>query len=113
MLMRIVLPALALAAAAAAPAAAQSEPVSVVVPYGDLDLTKEAGRKMLDARLTRAASKVCGTVSVRDLARLGAHKACIADARASAAPQVELALNAANARRVAVLSTKLAVLAGL
>lgn len=109
MLMRIVLPALALAAATPALA----EPVSVVVPFGDLDLTKDAGRKVLDARLTRAASKVCGTVSVRDLARLAARRACIAEARASAAPQVELALNAANARRVAVLSAKLAVLAGL
>ncbi|WP_066527312.1 UrcA family protein [Erythrobacter sp. CCH5-A1] len=109
MLMRIVLPALALAAATPALA----EPVSVVVPYGDLDLTKEAGRKALDARLARAANKVCGPVNVRDLARLSARRACIAEARASAEPQVELALNAANARRVAVLSAKLAVFAGL
>lgn len=109
MLMRIVLPALALAIAA--PAAAQ--PASITVPYGDLDLTKDAGRKALDVRITRAAGRLCGTVGARDLVQIAAHKACVAEARASAAPQVELALNAANAGRVAVLSAKLAVFAGL
>ena len=108
MLMRIVLPALALAAAT--PALAQ--PVSATVPYGDLDLTKETGREVLDARITRAANRLCGTVGARDLARIAAHKTCVAEVRASAAPQVELALNAANARRVAALATKLSVFAG-
>ncbi len=109
MLMRLVLPALALAAAA--PALAQQ--ASIEVPYGDLDLTKDAGRKALDARIARAANRLCGTVGARDLVQIAAKKACVAEARASVAPQVELALNAANARRVAVLSTKLAVFAGL
>ena len=109
MLMRIVLPALALSLAA--PAAAET--ASIAVPYGDLDLTKEADRKTLDARIARAATRLCGAVGARDLVRIAAHKACVAEARASAAPQVELALNAANARRVAVLSAKLAVFAGL
>lgn len=109
MLMRIVLPALALAAAT--PALAQ--PATIVVPYGDLDLTREAGRKALDARITRAATRLCGTIGARDLARITAHKACVAEVRASTAPQVELALDAANARRVAALSAKLAVFAGL
>jgi UrcA family protein len=109
MLMRIVLPALALAIAA--PAAAET--ASIAVPYGDLDLTEDAGRKVLGARIARAATRLCGTVGARDLVRIAAHKACVAEARASAAPQVELALNAANARRVAVLSAKLAVFAGL
>lgn len=109
MFMRLVLPAFALAFAA--PALAQ--PVSIAVPYGDLDLTRDAGRKVLDARITRAANRICGTGGARELVRIAAHKACIAEARASAAPQVELALNAANARRVAGLSVKLAVFAGL
>jgi UrcA family protein len=109
MLIRIVLPALALAAAT--PALAQ--PYSVSVPYGDLDLTKDADRKALDARITRAARKVCGTLGARDLVHIVARQDCIVAARASAAPQVELALNAANARRVAALSAKLAVFAGL
>lgn len=109
MLMRIVLPALALAAATPALA----ETASIAVPYGDLDLTRDAGRKALDQRIARAANRLCGTVGARDLVRIAAHKACVAEARASAAPQLELALNAANARRVAVLSAKLAVFAGL
>ena len=109
MLVRIVLPAIALAAAA--PAAA--EPISVAVPYGDLDLTSEAGRKALDARLARAATKVCGgQAPARDLGRIAGWKACLAEARSSYRTQVDFALDAANARRVAVLADKLAVFAG-
>jgi UrcA family protein len=107
MLKRIVLPVLALAAAAPALA----EPVSVAVPYGDLDLTKEAGRKALDERLARAALKVCGTVAPRDLKQMAERRACLAEARTSYQAQVELALNNANARRVAVLADKIALLA--
>ncbi|MFN9634582.1 MAG: UrcA family protein, partial [Erythrobacteraceae bacterium] len=43
MLIRIALPAIARACAAFTPAAAQAETLSVSVPYGDLDLTKDAG----------------------------------------------------------------------
>jgi UrcA family protein len=90
-----------------------AEPVSVAVPYGDLDLTKDAGRAALETRLDRAVRKVCGAVVTRDLEKAAAHKACLAEARASYQPQVELALNTANARRVAVLATKMAIFAGL
>jgi UrcA family protein len=107
MFTRIVLSALALACAAPALA----EPVRVAVPYGDLDLTKEDGRKALDERLARATRKVCGSVPMRDLTQLAAHRSCVAEARASYQDQVELALNAANARRVAVLATKIGLLA--
>jgi UrcA family protein len=52
--------ALALAAAVlAVPAAAASETRSVNVRYGDLDLTSIEGQEQLDARLERAARKVC------------------------------------------------------
>ena len=105
MLMRIVLPALALAATAAPAFAA---PASIAVPYGDLDLTKEAGQKTLDIRLARAARQLCGGVtSARDLQRMSAYRACLAEARASWGEQVELALDNANARRVAVLADKI------
>jgi hypothetical protein len=57
--------------------------------------------------------KVCGPVVARDLEQFAAHKACLAEARASYRVQVGIALNTANARRVAVLATKLAVFAGL
>ena len=106
MFTRFVLPALALACATPALA----EPVRVAVPYGDLDLTKEAGRKTLDQRLARATRKVCGDAPMRDLTRRAAHRACLVEAEASYKPQVELALNAANARRVAVLADKISLL---
>lgn len=107
MFMRIALPALALACAAPAFA----EPISVAVPYGDLDLNNDAGRKALDQRLDRATRKVCGAAPVRDLALRSAYSACLANARTSYKSQVEIALNAANARRVAVLANKLGLLA--
>jgi UrcA family protein len=107
--MRLVLSALVLACAA--PALAES--VSVAVPYGDLDLTAAAGRKTLDERLERAARRVCGGVSpVRNMAQMREWRACRAEARASYEAQVALALDAANARRVAVLADKLGMIAG-
>jgi UrcA family protein len=109
MLIRTVLAAAALAAAT--PVLAQ--PVTVTVPHADLDLTREAGRKALEARVARAAEQVCGPIGARALSHVAAYRACLAEARASAQPQVELALNAANSRRVAMLSTRLAVFAGL
>lgn len=104
---RLVLPALALAFAA--PVAAET--VSFAVPYGDLDLTKAEGRDTLDRRLTRAARQVCGDRSARSVALIAARKDCLADVRANYQPQVELALNNANARRVAVLADKIVLLA--
>lgn len=107
MVIRLVLPAIALAFAA--PVVAQ--PTSVSVPYGDLDLTKADGREVLERRLTRAAHRVCGTYTARNLATIRQQKSCVADTRASYRTQVEVALNAANARRVAVLADKIALLA--
>lgn len=107
MLKHIVLPALALACAA--PAAA--EPVTVLVPYGDLDLTKDEGRDVLEARLARATARVCGgTPSARDLVQIQAYRACRAEARVGYETQVQLALDAANARRVAGLAAKIGLL---
>lgn len=107
MVTRFVLPALALALAV--PAAAET--TSITVPYGDLDLTKAEGRATLERRLGRATLRVCGDRQPRALPLIAAHRRCIADTRASYQPQVELALNAAHARRVAMLADKLAVLA--
>jgi UrcA family protein len=111
MLKRLVLSAAALACAAIA-APTLAEPVTLAVPYGDLDLTTQDGRAILDIRLARAARMVCGDVSAtRDLLAKRAHRACVAEARANTRDQVELALNAANARRVAVLADKIGLLA--
>jgi UrcA family protein len=108
MLVRIVLPALALGLAAPAFA----EPVSVAVPYGDLDLTKPAGREALDTRLDRAARQICGGAApARVLSEVRAYRACLDQARAGYQDQVQLALSTANARRVATLADKLGLLA--
>lgn len=108
MFTRIVLPALALACAAPAFA----EPATVTVPFGDLDLTKDAGRKTLEIRLARATRKVCGgSVPMRNLAMAKAYRECLAEVKTGYQSQVELALNNANARRVAVLADKIALLA--
>lgn len=110
MFTRIVLPALALACAA--PALASAEPAKVYVPFGDLDLTKDAGRKTLETRLARATRQVCGgAMPIRDLSRAKAYRECLAEVKTGYQSQVELALNNANARRVAVLADKIALLA--
>lgn len=105
--------ALLAAAALAGAAPVLAKPVTVTVPHADLDLTRAPGRKVLEARIARAAEQVCGPLATRELSRVAAHKACLAEVRASVQPQVELALDAANARRVASLATRMAVLAGL
>ena len=48
---------------------------------------------------------------VRDLTQLRGHRDCMIGARTAYQAQVELALNNANARRVAVLADKIALLA--
>lgn len=108
MFKRIVLPVLALACATPALA----EPVTIAVPFGDLDLTKDAGRKVLDQRLARATRKLCGGATpTRSLSQIKNYHACLAEVATGYQPQVELALNNANARRVAVLADKIALLA--
>lgn len=109
MITRFALSALVLGlAVAATPAAAQGD---VAVSYADLDLTKAAGRDMLDRRLDRAVRSVCGSRPLRDIGRMASHRNCVADARASYQGQVAIALNNANARRVAVLADKIGMLA--
>jgi UrcA family protein len=49
------------AASLTAPALAEDSDVNAAsVPYHDLDLTTEAGRKTLDFRVEKAARQVCG-----------------------------------------------------
>lgn len=110
MLTRFVLSAALLGLVAAAPAAAR-DTVSASVIYRDLDLTKAEGRAMLERRLARAERQVCGSFPMRELTRIAAYRECLAEARSSYRPQVELALNNANARRVAVLADKISVFA--
>jgi UrcA family protein len=107
--MRLLLSLAAAAAAyAAGPAVArESAPApSVAVGYADLDLSSEAGRRTLDARLASAVRTVCGTASDADLhgknqvarcltdtarAVAGGREAALASARAPAAGQIAAA----------------------
>jgi UrcA family protein len=69
---------------------------STSVRFADLDLTTDAGAAALHSRVARAATAVCGDADQRDLAAASRMMACRGVAMASAAPQVELALNAAR-----------------
>ncbi|KPP94442.1 UrcA family protein [Erythrobacter sp. HL-111] len=101
----------AIAGAATLPAAAQAaEPATAKVALADLDLTTKAGRDALDRRIDRAARKVCGgQPDLRNLGAFGAFRKCVDTARAGTEEQVRVALDAANARRVAMIADKLGV----
>lgn len=61
-----------------APSAAQE--ASVVVGYGDLDLTSPLGVARLDSRIDRALDSVCDVRSQADLRHLMATRKCRNDA---------------------------------
>ncbi|MEO0590428.1 MAG: UrcA family protein [Pseudomonadota bacterium] len=105
--------AFALALAAAAPASAQTDGEAViVVPYADLNLSNEEGRAALDRRLARAAREVCGgKPDLRDIRARTAFRECLAATTKRYEAQRLAALEAANAKRVAVLADKLGLLA--
>jgi UrcA family protein len=70
--------------------AAQAEAVnSVVVPYGDLNLTDSVGAKVLYSRLRKAAEQVCGPVpNLRELDRSSDYEQCRDSALHSAIRQI-------------------------
>lgn len=83
------LAALGATAAFAAPATAEDATVAtVVVPYGDLDLTAPAGAAKLDARIEAAVKDVCAKPDIRDLKGMAAWEECKAGARAGALDQL-------------------------
>lgn len=86
-----------LAGSALASVPAAAEMVSVKVPYSDLNLANPAGQKQLNDRIRVAARSICGGSEGWDQpARQHEVAACMRNAKASAARQVELAI--ANAR---------------
>ena len=88
-----VLAAATLASGFAAPAFAEApveETVSVVVPYGDLDVADPAGADALTQRIDAAAEKVCSRPDIRDLKGMVAFEECKADALAGAMEQLSL-----------------------
>lgn len=94
---------LAIAAGAAAlssPAATmEREPTqSMMVRYGDLDLTTTRGEHRLRTRIANAANLVCGQADARNLQAMSAWRACRAQAMSGASVQAEAALTSAKTR---------------
>ena len=85
-----VLAAAALAGSFATPAVAADETVSVVVPFGDLDIADPAGADALTQRIDSAVEKVCHRPDIRNLKAMVAWEECKADALAGAMEQLSL-----------------------
>jgi UrcA family protein len=79
-------PAVLWAAAIATPAAA--EEATVLVNYGDLDLTDPAGVAVLETRIAAAVKEVCNKTEPRLLRGLAAWEECKAKSLADAMEQV-------------------------
>jgi UrcA family protein len=65
---------------------------AVRVDLSDLDLTHEDGQQVMEARLKRAAKKVCGSQDIRKAGSLEIvrkNKACFIDSFANAVDSVE------------------------
>ncbi len=88
--MRFTLPLIALVALAA-PAIATEKTVDVRVSYADLDVTSDAGRATLEARLAAKLREACTIESpVRYvIGRTRRDERCIADGLANAKAEVE------------------------
>ena len=72
--------------------------LSVAVPYGDLDLTRAAGRATLQGRIYRASAQVCRQAIGWDPMGSLAASQCLAEARLSARTQVATAIARARQR---------------
>jgi UrcA family protein len=70
--------------------ATSSAPQKIVF-FGDLDISKPAGVKILIARISGAVKQVCGDSGTRDLARSQVEKQCRAESFANAMVQVRTA----------------------
>lgn len=64
-------------------------PPTRIVRIGDLDLSREAGRKVLHRRVKFAVTAVCGEADLRDLGAVRVVKACRKRTLADVAPRVE------------------------
>ena len=100
MIRKTLLPILFTPIALTNPAVAQTETVSTVVSYADLNLGSQEGIAMLDRRIARAIRDLCGPYPGSPSWNLQVRR-CRAEARASAHPQRELALRNAGAIQVA------------
>lgn len=76
----------ALTASIAVPASARE--ASVIVTFGDLDLTDPAGRAVLDGRIAAAVEEVCAKTEPRILRGKAAWEECKAKSLADAMEQL-------------------------
>ena len=85
--------ALVTAAVVAIPATAGTldTPMSAKVSYADLDVSHEAGVRILYARIHAAAEKVCSPLSQRDAQLTGAWYKCLDDATSQAVASTRVA----------------------
>ena len=70
----------------------EAQPVAYVY-YSDLNLANPAGVDQLNARVYRAATKLCIENGVQPLARVMAGRTCRSNAIAGAADQIRLAIS--------------------
>lgn len=93
--------ALGTAAAFASPAAAGDAP-QVSVSYADLNLSNESGVQILDRRIDKAISNVCGGMAPRDVSRNLQFKACVKETTALVQPKRDLAVSDYREGRLAM-----------
>ncbi|HSV02775.1 MAG TPA: UrcA family protein [Phenylobacterium sp.] len=96
--------ALVLGCAGAATQAAAGDAPKTVVQYSDLNLASASGQAQLAARISAAASALCGPApQIVDLAAVQARRACLRAAVASSTPSAQqaTALQVRSRERVA------------
>lgn len=91
--------ALALAAPAAAGDAIGGTRVSAKIRYADLDLSGAFGRATLERRVAVAAGSLCGAANPIDPAGHARRRACLAEVRAAARPQMVEAIRSRTLAR--------------
>jgi UrcA family protein len=85
-----------------APAASFAQTRAIAVQSGDLNLTRDAGKAVLQQRIAHAVDRVCGTAHARTTADVDAYATCSKAARASATTQYDAVIaKAATETKVA------------
>ena len=100
---------LAMAAFTSFPALAQDSPVVIygteqptaIVSYADLDLRRSADVDVLNARVDRAAGRLCDTDDLSIISVERAEQRCAREAIAGAQPQIQRALAGLDNRQLA------------
>ena len=80
---------------ASAPVTAQAPSQQVRISYAGLDLNSAEGRAALDLRIVNAARATCGTPSSVDLRGRQKRNACVAEFRARAGRERDIAIDRA------------------